>query len=228
MKAALKINFGMALLFILLQMSVFAQRNIVAPYQCGFILHSEEAIREVYGPELAVLDLQPGQVIADVGGSNGYRMAMFAVVHDNLTFYIEDLDTLCLNENEFETVRKFYEQINGQPLNAEFHLVRGSEVATNLPNGLFDKVLITASYHHFSDPVGMLHDIRTKLKPDGRIFLIENVVKKAGKKRKKLCNDPLKTEGGLQSEFEALGFEVESVHALGRWWTKMFVLRDDR
>jgi SAM-dependent methyltransferase len=228
MKADLIFTLGLALLLSYLGTPVFAQRNSVEPYQCGFVLHSEAAIRKVYGPELAVLDLQPGQVIADVGGSNGYRMAMFAVVHDNLTFYIEDIDTLCLNESEFEAVKKFYAGINGQPLKAEFQLVRGSEVATNLPNGLFDKVLITASYHHFSDPVGMLHDIRSKLKPDGRIFLIENVVKKAGKKRKKLCNDPLKTEGGLQGEFESLGFEVESIHALGRWWTKMFVLRDDR
>lgn len=204
-----------------------AQNGAALPYRCGFVLTSEAAIRKVYAPELAVLDLKAGEVVADVGGSNGFRMAMFAVVHDSLTFYIEDIDTLCLNEREFAAVHSYHSQLNQAPLTCEFHLVVGTESATLLPEGIFDKVLVTASYHHFSDPAGMLADIRRKLKPGGRIYVIENVVRKAGQRRKRLCNDPLKTDEGLRREFEEQGFEVEAIHPLGRWWTKMFVLKAD-
>jgi SAM-dependent methyltransferase len=210
---------------LLLGLRMPAQHPSPPPYQCGFVLESEAAIRKVYAPELEALKLQSGQVIADVGGSNGYRMAMFAVLYDSLTFYIEDIDTLCLNADEFQKVHAYYSKVKGSPLNCEFHLVPGTEQATMLPNGIFDKVLVTASYHHFSDPAGMLADIVTKLKPDGRIYLIENVVRKAGKRRKRLCNDPLKTAEGLRWEFEEQGFKVEAMHSLGRWWTKMFVLK---
>ncbi len=215
----------LALLSVLHCAQLLAQKQTALPYQCGFVLDSEAAIRKVYAPELTILDLHPGQVIADVGGSNGYRMAMFAVLHDSLTFYIEDLDTLCLNEKELDNVRDYYAKIKGRPLNCTFQLVKGSETETKLPKGIFDKVLVTASYHHFSNPESMLADIATKLKPDGRIYLIENVVRKAGKHRKRLCNDPLNTVEGLRWDFEQQGFEVEAIHALGRWWTKMFVLK---
>jgi SAM-dependent methyltransferase len=205
-------------------MDLFAQAKEPRPYTCGFVLESEEAIRKVYGPELAALNIQPGQAIADVGGSNGYRMAMFAVLYDSLRLYVEDIDTACLNEREFEAVKGYYTHLNVAPLTSEFHLVVGTEQATNLPAATFDKVLVTASYHHFSDPEGMLKDLRSKVKPDGKIYVIENVVRKAGQRRRRLCNDPLQTEAGLQQDFEGQGFTVEGVHQLGRWWTLMFVL----
>ncbi|MFN8393613.1 MAG: hypothetical protein U0176_02965 [Bacteroidia bacterium] len=195
-----------------------------APYRCGFVLESAEAIREVYSPELEILNLQAGDVIADVGGSNGYRMAMFAVLYDSLTFYVQDIDSLCLNEEEWAAVRTYHEGLKGRSLACDFHLVLGEPRASHLPEGAIDKLLVTASYHHFGDPQGMLADLRTKLRPGGRIYLIENVVRKAGKRRRKLCNDPLQTAEGLQQDFERQGFKVASVHSLGRWWTKLFVL----
>lgn len=194
------------------------------PYQCGFVLESAQAIREVYGPELAILNLQPGDVVADVGGSNGYRMAMFAVLYDSLTIYIQDIDSLCLNAKEWTAVRQYYEGIKGRSLGCDFHLVLGEPQASHLPEASIDKLLVTASYHHFGDPVAMLADLRTKLRPGGRIYLIENVVRKAGKRRPRLCDDPLQTAEGLRQDFERQGFRVAEVHSLGRWWTKMFVL----
>jgi SAM-dependent methyltransferase len=201
-----------------------AQRASPQPYRCGFVLESEASIRKAYGPELKALGLKAGQVVADVGGSNGYRMAMFAVCQDSLTFYIEDIDTACLNARELEAVKQYYSTVNGGPLRSEFHLVVGTETETMLPDGTFDKVLLTASYHHFSDPAAMLLDIRRKLKRDGRIYLVENVVRQTGQHRRRLCDDPLKSESDLREELERQGFTVEAVHELGRWWTKMFVL----
>lgn len=196
------------------------------PYRCGFVLESAAAIREVYGPELAVLDLKPGEVVADVGGSNGYRMAMFAVLYDSLTFYIQDIDSLCLNQREWSAVRQYHEGLKGRSLGCDFHLVLGDAHSSHLPEAAIDKLLVTASYHHFSDPEGMLADLRTKLRPGGRIYLIENVVRKAGKRRPRLCNDPLQTAESLRQDFDQQGFRVAGVYSLGRWWTKLFVLEN--
>lgn len=206
--------------------SMWTTIDAQAPYQCGFVLESAAAIREVYGPELAVLDLKPGEVVADVGGSNGYRMAMFAVLYDSITFYIQDIDSLCLNQQEWTAVKRYHEGLKGRSLACDFHLVLGDAHGSHLPVAAIDKLLVTASYHHFSDPQGMLADLRTKLRPGGRIYLIENVVRKAGKRRRRICNDPLQTAEGLQQNFERQGFKVTSIHSLGRWWTKLFVLEN--
>lgn len=202
--------------------SVFAQS--APPYQCGFVLESQAAIREVYGPELKVLDLHPGDVIADVGGSNGYRMGMFAAITDSLEIFVEDIDSLCLNATEVAAVQQYYSQVRGEPLHSTFHWVLGDASSTHLPRRAIDKVLVTVAYHHFADPQAMLADIAGALKPTGKIYLIENVVRRDGQRRRRLCNDPLLSEASLRRTLEVQGLHVSEVYALGRWWTKMFVL----
>ncbi len=203
----------------------WSQSQAAAPYQCGFVLASKDAIGEVYGPELRILDLQAGDVIADIGGSNGYRMGMFAALHDSLHIYIEDIDTLCLNQLELDRVRAWYTHVSGQPLHSTFEIVVGTASETRLPLQTFDKVLVTAAYHHFEQPEAMIRDIVDKLKPGGKIYLIENVVRRHGQRRRRLCDDVLMTEAELKSAFEAQNLLVEGVYPLGRWWTKMFVLQ---
>ena len=206
-------------------LGIHAQEPVPRPYTCGFVLESKAAIRKVYGPELAVLDLHAGDVIADIGGSNGYRMGMFAALHDSMHIYVQDIDTLCLNHRELDAVLTYYAGIKGGPLHSTFELVVGDAMATHLPEATFDKVLVTVAYHHFEQPAAMLQDIAAKLKPGGRMYLIENVVRRTGQRRRRLCDDPLMAAADLQAAFEQLGFEVEAMHPLGRWWTKMFVLR---
>lgn len=194
--------------------------------RCGWNLESQEAVKKVYGPELAALNLTAGEVVADVGAGNGVRMCMFAMLYDSLTLYVEDIDAECLDSIVFAGLRKTYEAMNGGAFSCNFHLVLGTAHETLLPEGIFDKVMVSASYHHFSDPETMLNDIRSKLKPNGRIYLIENVVRRSGQHRRRLCDDPLRSEQELKQEFESQGFEIEAVLELGRWWTKMFVLKN--
>jgi protein-L-isoaspartate O-methyltransferase len=203
----------------------WSQSQAAAPYQCGFVLETKEAIREVYGPELRILDLQAGDVIADIGGSNGYRMGMFAALHDSLHIYIEDIDTLCLNQLELDRVLAWYTHVRGQPLHSTFEIVVGTASETRLPPLTFDKVLVTAAYHHFEQPGPMIADIVGKLRSGGKIYLIENVARRHGQRRRRLCDDVLMTEAELKLAFGAHNLRVEGVHPLGRWWTKMFVLQ---
>lgn len=194
------------------------------PYKCGFVLESTEAIGEVYGPELRALDLRAGQSIADVGGSNGYRMGMFAAVHDSLDLWVEDIDSLCLNATEVAAVMDWHARLRGAPLTSTLRWVLGDSLHTRLPDAAFDKVLLTASYHHLGHPEAMLADIARKLKPGGRLYLIENVVRRDGQRRRRLCDDPLLSLESLVGAVEGQGWRVVAVHDLGRWWTKMLVL----
>lgn len=216
---------GMFLAILCLQSCLFRPRGAPEIYQCGFFLSRQKSIEKFLEPEMKVLQLKPGQVIADVGASNGYHMGMVSVFTDSLTIYLEDIDTLCLNQSEVDKVKNWYEWVREKPVTNEFHLVLGTETATRLPDSTFDKVVATASFHHFSDPAAMLADLKTKLKTGGKLYIIENVVEVTGEVRKKTCRHPLRSEADLKELFRQNGYTVEEVHPLHRDWTKMFVLQ---
>jgi SAM-dependent methyltransferase len=105
--------------------------------------------------------------------------------------------------------------------------VLGSETETRLPEAAFDKILVTAAFHHFSDPAHMLADLKSKLRPGGRLYIIENVVDTTGVVRKNTCRHPLRSVADLQALFEQNGFRLIGLHSLHREWTKIFVLEPE-
>ncbi len=195
------------------------------PFQCGFILKNEKSVTAYYGPEMEAIDYQPGDSIAFVGASNGYRAAMLAMLVDSLHFYLQDIDTFCLNPQEVRAAWNYYESLNETPLNASYELVLGDEHGTNLPKGRMEKIVIAATFHHFSDTLGMLADLHQVLKPNGKLYIIENVVEAGEKRVTKYCNHPLFTEGELRDLFENNGFEIIAVKNLRKDFTKVFVLK---
>jgi protein-L-isoaspartate O-methyltransferase len=196
-------------------------------YACGYVETKPRRIQKLIGKEMAVLQLQPGQVVADIGTQNGYRMGMLSVLTDSLTIYLQDIDSTCLNKKEVAKVWGWYAWVRGEPLTNDYRIVLGDESGTGLPVATFDKIHVTATFHHFSNPERMLADLREKLKPQGRLYIIENVVKVTGETRKSLCNHRLRSEADLVSLFESNGFAVESVHELNRAYSKIFVLSPD-
>ena len=51
--------------------------------------------------------------------------------------------------------------------------VLGSEKSINLPKNSIDKILLVDVYHEFSYPAEMVESIKSALKPNGQLFLIE-------------------------------------------------------
>lgn len=194
------------------------------PFNCGYAFTKKEHVAEYFAPEIRAVDYQPGDSVAFIGASNGYRAAMLAMLVDSIHFYLQDIDTFCLNNPEVRNVWNYYEGLNGVPLKSSYELYLGDEHGTGLPKGKMEKVVITATFHHFSDTLGMLADLKGILKPEGRLYIIENVVEVAGEKRKKLCNHPLYTEEGLRRLFEKSGFEIVSMKHLHKEFTKVFEL----
>lgn len=208
--------------------SIFLTGCIVrkpAPFQCGYIFDKKEQIDEYYAPECEAINYQPGDSVAFIGASNGYRAAMLAMLVDSMHFFLQDIDSFCLNPNEVRNAWRYYENLNGEAFNCSYELIQGSESATHLPKGAMEKVVIMATFHHFSDTLGMLKDLSQVLRPGGRLYIIENTVKKSGDRIKRFCRHTLYTEDELLNLFQNNGFEVMSVNNLRKEFTKVFELR---
>src|SRR4051812_6897733 len=96
------------------------------PYGCGPVMGAE-AIRKTFQPIIDYVDLKPGESFADVGASSGYYTVMMSTLTKNVTYYIEDIDTSCLNTREFNKVIAYYSKQSGFELlkRNEYKLVLG-------------------------------------------------------------------------------------------------------
>lgn len=118
------------------------------------------------------MDIKPGEVIADVGGDNGHHMGSLSLIYDDLTFYIEDVDPK-LNAGDIEKMAKKFSKKRATPQTCKFNWVLGSFTETNLPDGIFDKIIMVASFHEFTEMDAMIKDISKKLKPGGKLYVME-------------------------------------------------------
>lgn len=143
------------------------------PYDGYPWLSSKEEITDhLKGRCIDTLTFKPGDTIADVGAGNGYIEAMLAVLHDSLTFYIQDIDSTVCNAEAIDSVVSFYQKVKGKPINSKFITVCGTDLETHLPVDAFDKILMLWTYPYFKNPIAIMTDLRQKLKNDGLLYII--------------------------------------------------------
>ena len=110
------------------------------------------------------MDIQPTDVIADIGAGSGYHVFKMAPMAKQGTVYAVDIQKEMLAA--IESKKKAQNIPNVQ-------IVQGSEKSVNLPEHSLDKVLMVDVYHEFAYPKEMIESIKKALKPNGAIFLIE-------------------------------------------------------
>ena len=118
------------------------------------------------------ITFRKGEMIADVGAGNGYLEAMLSIFHDDLTFYIQDIDSDVCNPNNIQEVVDFYQKVNGRPFTNRFVTVNGTDTDTNLPDQVFDKILMLWTYQYLKNPSEFMIGLRKKLKNDGLLYVI--------------------------------------------------------
>ncbi|MGB3237318.1 MAG: class I SAM-dependent methyltransferase [Geitlerinemataceae cyanobacterium] len=117
-------------------------------------------------PEMAIsaLNLQPTDVVADIGAGTGYfSFRMASRVPQGKVFAV-DVQPEMLDAIEFlKTENKI----------ANVETVLGSETDPKLPESSIDLALMVDAYHEFASPREMMQGILTALKPGGRVVLVE-------------------------------------------------------
>ena len=110
------------------------------------------------------MNIQPDDVIADIGAGSGYHVFKMAPMINKGQIYAIDIQEEMLNEIQKKANNKGVQNVN---------LIKGGEKSANLPENSVDKVLMVDVYHEFSFPKEMMASIKKALRPNGKIFLVE-------------------------------------------------------
>jgi precorrin-6B methylase 2 len=119
----------------------------------------------------AFLDENPNASFADFGsGSGAFTLALREVLDSSASIYAIDKDKSGLRELENSFVARFNSTTNLIVLQADF------SKSLSLPP--LDGILMANSLHFFKDKIKVLRHIKTFLKPNGKLIMIEYNVDK--------------------------------------------------
>ncbi|KPJ97937.1 MAG: hypothetical protein AMS20_16630 [Gemmatimonas sp. SG8_28] len=114
---------------------------------------------------LDAIGIRPGMTGAEIGAGRGRYVVQLAVrVGETGTIYAEDIDAAALEHLDRRCERWGLTNVVS---------VLGDVTDPKLPKGELDFIFIISSYHHFSDPIALLDNARSALKPDGMVAIGE-------------------------------------------------------
>ena len=162
----------------------------------GWLERSEREKEENVSKLIQNMDIKPNDKIADIGAGSGYHVFRIAPIANKGMVYAVDIQTEMLMAIENIKERSKIKNIK---------TILGSEESVYLPKNSVDKILMVDVYHEFSFPIEMINSIKSALKPEGELFLIEY--------RAEDPNVPIKkihkmSEKQAQKEIEAAGFTL--------------------
>ena len=146
---------------------------------------------------IKMIELKPGQVLADIGAGSGYYSLRLAMEHPDSQVIGVDIQPEMLT---FLEKRK--KQLDVK--NIKTHLGKIHDI--DLPPESIDAALMVDAYHEFSHPYEMIKSIYDAMRPGGRIYLLEY--------RAEDPNVPIKplhkmTQAQAKKEMAFVGFEWE-------------------
>lgn len=160
----------------------------------NWLERDEREMEEAPSRAIALLDLAPEAVIADIGAGSGYYSFRIAPLVPKGKVIAVDIQQEMLDFLKTESAKRGVNNV--QP-----HL--GAIDDIKLPPGTLDAALMVDSYHEFSHPIEMLTSLRNALKPGGKIYLLEY---RAEDPRVPIKPLHKMSEAQARKEFEALGF----------------------
>lgn len=158
--------------------------------------------REVYSGRHKILqacDIEPGDIVADVGAGTGLFTRLFAIeVGENGWVYAVDIAPRFLKHIQETAAKENRSNITG---------VLCTEDSVTLPANSVDVVFICDTYHHFEYPDATMKSIHRALKNDGHLIMID-FHRIEGKTREWLLDHVRAGKETFQSEIMAAGFEL--------------------
>jgi len=160
----------------------------------GWLERDDREKEEAPSKAIALLELAPDIVIADIGAGSGYYSFRIAPLIPQGKVIAVDIQQEMLDHLTKESAAQGIRNV--QP-----HL--GTIESIDLPENTLDAALMVDAYHEFSHPAEMLQSLHKALKPGGKIYLLEY--------RAEDPEVPIKplhkmTEAQVRKEYEALGF----------------------
>ena len=128
---------------------------------------NESRLNRLQPPDkvLGAIGVRPGMTVAEIGAGRGRYAVQLAVrVGPAGKVYAEDIDAAALDHLRQRCRRWRLENIE---------VILGDVTNPKLPPGQLDLIWIVSSYHHFDDPVALLRNARSALKPGGRLAIGE-------------------------------------------------------
>lgn len=112
-----------------------------------------------------LLDLDPGETVADIGAGEGeYAIAMATVVGSAGVVVATEVDEDKLSE--LETLR-------AKSRLPQLRVVRGEYDGTGLDDASVDAAFLRDVYHHITKPEAFIADLFRTIRPGGRLVLID-------------------------------------------------------
>ena len=130
----------------------------------GWLERSQREKEENVSKLIQNMGIKSNDTIADIGAGSGYHVFRIAPIANKGMVYAVDIQTemLMAIENIKETSKI-----------KNIKTILGSEESVYLPENSVDKILMVDVYHEFSFPIEMITSIKSALKPEGELFLIE-------------------------------------------------------
>jgi ubiquinone/menaquinone biosynthesis C-methylase UbiE len=166
-----------------------------------------------------------GDVVADIGTADGWFAALLSVFTNNVTFYLEDVDSAVWNKERFDTALAHFASEQGTAPSNHYTYVKGTETSTGLPDNTFDKVLIIDTYHHFNNLDEMLNDVISLLRPEGELIILEALARRPGDFHQG-CRSKIFLEEEIIARMATHGMNVRSaklIHKVAGRKNKLFV-----
>jgi len=131
----------------------------------GWLVRSTRVEEENPARLLRTLELKPGQVVCDFGCGNGYHTLQLAKrVGPKGQVHATDIQQEMLDLLEERAAPRGLQNIK---------LVLAGEADAKAPASTFDLVLMVDVYHELSQPAEVLAQVRSSLKPQGRLAIVE-------------------------------------------------------
>lgn len=158
-----------------------------------------------------LVDLKPGNIVADIGCHEGYLTIHMAkkIEEKGKVFAVDVI------EHRLQKLKKNAEKRNLTNITT----ILGDYDNPKLPNNTLDAVFILDTYHDIKNYMTILEHVKKALKPGGHIVISEELSESAkGKSRSAQTNSHVLSPKYVRKELEETGFVIsETIEKLGYW-----------